>query len=71
MTESTNAQEQAICAMYRDGASLRTLEVAFDKSDEEIIRILHGNGVVQQNEGESWEAFVARVREDVKHETAA
>ncbi|MBW3628609.1 MAG: hypothetical protein KY464_04850 [Gemmatimonadetes bacterium] len=71
MTEPTSAQEQAMCAMYRDGASLRTLEVAFDRPDEEIIRILHDNGVVQRNEGEGWEAFVGRVREDVKHETAA
>src|SRR5688500_8319263 len=68
--EMSDTQEQTICSMYRDGTSLRTLELAFEKSFEEIIGILHRNGVVRQEEGESWEAFVERVREDVKHGAA-
>lgn len=71
MSEWSSAQEQSLCDMYRDGASLRTLELAFGVGTEQIIGILHRNGVVQQDPGESWEAFVERVRQDVKHQVTA
>jgi hypothetical protein len=57
--------------MYRDGASLRTLETAFERTTEQIIEILHRNGVVAQEDGEPWAAFVERIRNDVKHGSAA
>ncbi|HEX2092885.1 MAG TPA: hypothetical protein VHG28_10805 [Longimicrobiaceae bacterium] len=63
-----NTEEQAICSMYRDGVSLRTLEVAFGRSDTEIIEVLERNGVVEPEAGESREAFVERIRNDVKHQ---
>lgn len=66
-SQSNHAQEESLCSMYREGVSLRTLRIAFDKSDEEIIEILHRHGVVQPEPGESWEDFVRRIREDVKH----
>jgi len=71
MAEPGSAQEQSICEMYRDGSSFRTLELAFGMSTEEIIGVLHRNGVVQQEEGESWQDFVARIKEDVGHTSAA
>ena len=71
MTEHANTQERTLCAMYRDGASLRTLALAFDRSEEQVVEVLHRNGVVRREEGESWEDFVARIREDVKHSSAA
>lgn len=71
MARPMDAQEQSICSMYEDGTSLRTLTTAFGMSDEEIIRVLQRNGVVQQRDGESWEALVERIRQDVKHQTAA
>lgn len=57
--------------MYEDGTSLRTLATAFAMDDDETIRVLQRNGLVQQREGESWEAFAERIRQDVKHRTAA
>jgi hypothetical protein len=63
-------QEYSICSMYRDGVSLRSLEVAFDRSQEELIRVLSRHGVVRPEPGESWEALVDRVRDDVKHRAA-
>jgi pyrroloquinoline quinone (PQQ) biosynthesis protein C len=70
MSVPNDLQEHSICSMYRDGVSLHTLEVAFDKSAEEIIEALHRHGVVAQDRGESWESFVARIQEDVKHKVA-
>lgn len=70
MNRLNDPQEQSICSMYEDGTSLRTLVNAFGMSDEQIIRVLEKNGVVEQRDGERWEEFVARVREDVKHQTA-
>lgn len=67
MSHETDPQEQSICSMYQDGVSLRTLRIAFGTEDEEIIRVLHRNGVIEPREGESWEEFVARIRDDVKH----
>ncbi|HEX8692357.1 MAG TPA: hypothetical protein VF746_08070 [Longimicrobium sp.] len=66
-SESSESREQSICSMYRDGVSLRTLEVAFGMSDAEIIEVLRRNGVVEPDRGESEEAFVERIRHDVKH----
>lgn len=63
-------QEHSICSMYRDGVSLRTLEVAFDRSADEIIQVLHRHGVVEPAPDEGWDAFVARVKDDVKHRAA-
>lgn len=37
---------------------------------EEIIRVLHRHGIVEEDETESREAFVARIRDDVKHQAA-
>jgi hypothetical protein len=71
MAELSNAQEQSLCDMYRGGASFRTLELAFGASTDEIIQILQRNGVVQPNPGESTEAFMERIRQDVAHESAA
>ena len=68
MSVPNDLQEHSICSMYRDGVSLHTLEVAFDRSVEEIIEVLHRHGVVERDPGESWEDFVARIRDDVKHE---
>lgn len=66
-TETTSTRDESICSMYRGGVSLRTLRLAFDMKDEEIIDVLHRNGVVEPDPGESWDAFVDRIREDVKH----
>lgn len=63
-------QEYSICSMYRDGVSLHTLQVAFDRSQEELIRVLNRRGVIRPDPGESWEALVERVRDDVKHHAA-
>ena len=70
MSNETSGQEQAICDMYRNGSSLRTLELAFDRPADDIIRILAENGVVEPHEGESQQAFFERVRDDVKHAEA-
>lgn len=70
MTDTNGAQEQSICSMYADGVSLATLERAFGMAAEEIIRVLHRHGIVEKDETESWEAFVARIRDDVKHQAA-
>lgn len=67
MEETIHAEEQSIVAMYRGGVSLRTLEIAFGKTVDEIIEILHRHGAVERQAGESWDDFLARVREDVKH----
>ena len=66
-TETTGAREQSICDMYRGGVSLRTLEVAFGMSDAEIIEVLRRHAVVEPDPGESEDAFVERIRHDVKH----
>lgn len=70
MSNTNVAREQSICSMYQDGVSLATLEKAFGIGAEEIIRVLHRHGVVQQEAGEDWDAFVARIREDVGHQVA-
>ncbi len=70
MAITNDTEARSICSMYEDGVSLATLEKAFGLGSEEIIRVLHDHGVVQQDEGESWEAFVERIREDVKHQVA-
>lgn len=70
MPNTSEAQERSICSMYRDGVSLPTLQKAFGMEAEEIIRVLHRHGVVEQEPGEGWEEFVARVQEDVKHRAA-
>ena len=70
MSVPNDLQEHSICSMYRDGVALRTLEVAFDRSDEEIIEVLRRHGVIEPDPGESWDNFVDRVRQDVKHEAA-
>lgn len=67
MSETMDTQVESIVSMYRDGVSLRTLEIAFGRTAEEIIRVLHDAGAVRRLEGENWDAFVARIREDVKH----
>jgi hypothetical protein len=71
MAELSNAQDQSLRDMYRGGASFRTLELAFGASTDEVIQILQRNGVVQPNPGESREAFMERIRQDVAHESAA
>lgn len=70
MSVPNDLQEHSICSMYRDGVSLHTLEVAFDKSADEIIRVLHRQGVVEPAADEGWDAFVARIKDDVKHQAA-
>ena len=70
MSVPTDLQEHSICSMYRDGVSLHTLEVAFDRTEEEIIDVLCRRGVVRPGAGESREALVARVKDDVKHQAA-
>lgn len=70
MAQLSDAQQQSLCDMYRDGASFRTLETAFGLDSEQIIEVLLQNGVVRQNEGESRDAFVDRIRQDVAHESA-
>lgn len=70
MSVPNDLQEHSICSMYRDGVSLHTLEVAFDRTPEEIIDVLRRRGVVEPVPGESAEAFVARVRDDLKHQAA-
>ncbi|HEV2150240.1 MAG TPA: hypothetical protein VGR37_22770 [Longimicrobiaceae bacterium] len=70
MQNSNDTQEQSICSMYRDGVSLPTLERAFGMGTEEIIRVLHRHGAVQQEPGEGWDEFVDRIRDDVKHQAA-
>ena len=70
MPVPTDLQEHSICSMYRDGVSLHTLEIAFDKSEEEIIEVLCRRGVVKAAPGETREALLARVRDDVKHQAA-
>ena len=70
MSVPTDLHEHSICSMYRDGVSLHTLQVAFDKSDEELIEVLNRHGVVARGANESWEAFVRRIRDDLKHEAA-
>lgn len=70
MSVPNDLQEHSICSMYRDGVSLHTLEVAFDRTAEEIIHVLRRQGVVEPKPGESDQAFLARVRDDVKHQAA-
>ena len=70
MSVPNDLQEHSICSMYRDGVSLHTLEVAFDRSADEIIEVLRRQGVVEPHPGESEDAFRTRVREDVKHRAA-
>ena len=70
MSVPNDLQEHSICSMYRDGVSLHTLEVAFDRNADEIIEVLRRHGVVEPQPGESDDAFLARVREDVKHQAA-
>jgi hypothetical protein len=70
MSVPTDLQEHSICSMYRDGVSLHTLEVAFDKSEEELVEVLCRRGVVKPAPGETREALLARVRDDVKHQAA-
>jgi hypothetical protein len=70
MPVPTDLQEHSMCSMYRDGVSLHTLEVAFDRSDEEIIEVLCRRGVLAPGPGESRERFVSRIREDVSHRAA-
>jgi hypothetical protein len=70
MTVPTDLLEHSICSMYRDGVSLHTLEVAFDRTDEQIVEVLVRRGVLRPNAGESRESLLARVRDDVKHQAA-
>lgn len=70
MSVPNELQEHSICSMYRDGVSLHTLGVAFDRSADEIIAVLRRHRVVEPQPGESEDAFLARVREDVKHQAA-
>ena len=70
MAVPTDLLEHSICSMYRDGVSLHTLEVAFDKTEEELVDVLCRRGVVKPAPGESREALLARVRDDVKHQAA-
>ena len=70
MSVPTDLQEHSICSMYRDGVSLHTLEVAFDRGEEEIVEVLCRRGVVMPAQGESRAALLARVREDEKHQAA-
>ena len=70
MSVPTDLQEHSMCSMYRDGVSLHTLQVAFDRSEEEIVEVLCRRGVVDVTPGESREALLARVRDDVKHQAA-
>lgn len=70
MAVPTDLLEHSICSMYRDGVSLHTLEVAFDRSEAELVDVLVRRGVLRPNAGESREALLARVRDDVKHQAA-
>jgi hypothetical protein len=70
MTVPTDLLEHSICSMYRDGVSLHTLEVAFDRTDEEIVDVLVRRGVLRPKPGESRAALLDRVRDDVKHQAA-
>jgi hypothetical protein len=61
------SEQESLCDMYRDGVALRTLEIAFGATTEQVIEVLERNQVVQPEPGESREAFLSRIREDVKH----
>ena len=67
MHESTEGRERSICSMYRDGVSLRTLQLAFGMSPVEIVDVLRRRGVVEPDPGESEARFLDRVLHDVKH----
>ena len=47
MSVPNDLQEHSICSMYRDGVSLHTLQVAFDRSADGIIEVLRRHGVVE------------------------
>lgn len=68
MPELSQAEQESLCSMYRDGVALRTLEVAFGLSTDQVIEVLERSEVVQPEPGESRDAFLARVRQDVKHQ---
>ena len=68
MPELSQAEQDSLCSMYRDGVALRTLQVAFSLTTEGVIEVLERNGVVEPEPGESREAFLSRVRSDVKHD---
>jgi hypothetical protein len=70
MRVPTDLQEHSICSMYRDGVSLRRLEVAFDRSGEEIVEVLCRRGVLRLAPGETRESILCRIREEVKHQAA-
>ena len=65
MPVPTDLQEHSICSMYRDGVSVRMLQVAFNRSGEEIVEVLCRRGVLQPCPDGTQEA-----RDDVKHQAA-
>jgi hypothetical protein len=67
MAEDTESRDRSICSMYRDGVSLRTLEVAFGLGESDIIGVLRRGCHLEQRPGESDADFVERIRQDVKH----
>ncbi|MBW3629714.1 MAG: hypothetical protein KY464_10500 [Gemmatimonadetes bacterium] len=70
MRVPTDLQEHSICSMFRDGVSVRMLEVAFDRTGEEIVEVLCRRGVLQPAADESREAILLRIRQDVRHQAA-
>ena len=67
MDELSRIEEQSLCAMYRDGVSLRTLEVGFGLTTGQVVDVLERGGAVRRYPGETHEQMVSRLRQDVKH----
>jgi hypothetical protein len=63
-------QEYSICSMYRDGVNLHRLEIAFDRTEEELVEVLRRQGIVQPRPGEDRATFVSRVRSEATDHAA-
>jgi hypothetical protein len=63
-------QEYSICSMFRDGVNLHRLEIAFDRSEEELVEVLWRRGIVEPRSGEDRATFVSRVRKQAKGHAA-
>jgi hypothetical protein len=70
MRVPTDLQEHSICSMYRDGVSIGRLEVAFDRTGEEIVEVLCRRGVLRPGAGEGPESVLSRIRDERQHQAA-